>query len=127
MKHEHLKTWEADGFRLDTWDTHRTDYLGKSILRYELRDRSTAPPEFAAGKGEFSHWGVVFEGEDFACSPMHAIDSPEAMAGILTFLSLGHGDTDENYFEHYTPKQREWMEMRAEDLSLARMALLPED
>jgi len=120
---EQLKTWEADGFRLTTWDTGRTDYLGKTLLRYELRD--DALRMFGRRYGVI--WGVVFTGEDFACSPCHAIDSPEAMAAILGFLSLKPGDTDEDYFDHYTEKQRAWMEARAEELSLARMNTLPED
>jgi hypothetical protein len=124
---KHLKTWEADAFRLDTWDTGKVDHLGKRLLRYELRDLSLAPQEHAIGEGKFLHWGVVFQGEDFACSPCHAIDSDEAMAAILGFLSLQPGDTDEDYFSDYTPKQRAWMEQRAEDLSLSRMATLPED
>jgi hypothetical protein len=122
-----LRLWAEDQFFLLTWDTGRVDHLGKSILRYELRDLSRAPREHSIGIGAFHHWGLVFSGEDFACSPCHAIDSPEAMAAILGFLSLKPGDTDPEYFDDYTPKQRAWMEARAEDLSLARMSTLPED
>ena len=32
-------------------------------------------------------WAVLFEGEDFGCSPLHAIDSDEAAAGIMAFLN----------------------------------------
>ena len=129
MKHEHLKRWEADGFRLDTWDSGRVDHMGKFILRYELIDTSDAPPEFSTGAGMSGprSWGVVFAGEDFACSPMDAIDSDKTMASILGFLSLKPGDTDADYFDDYTDKQRAWMDWRAEELSLAAMSTLPED
>jgi hypothetical protein len=100
---QHLRTVKLDGFVLTTWDTYETDRLGKSILGYQLKG-----PD-----GE-----VIFEGEDFGCSPMHAIDSNEALRGILGFLTLQPGDTDDEYFEDYTPEQMEFAETHAEELSL---------
>jgi hypothetical protein len=113
MSHyEHLRQWEADGFRLDLWDTGRCDRMGKSILRYALFDE-TQP----LGKG------IVFEGEDFHCSPCHAIDSDETVEAVLDFLSLEQGDTDREYFAAYSPVQLAWRDRRANDLKLAAMAL----
>jgi len=89
--------------RLTIWDTYRTDTLGKSILGYRLLDRVG---------------NVIFEGEDFCCSPLHAIDSDDALAGLLTFLSLQPGDTDDEYFEDYTDEQLEYVAGYGECLSL---------
>jgi hypothetical protein len=51
---------------------------------------------------------IIFEGEDFAGSPMDADDSDETVAALLTFLTLRRGDTDAEYFESYTPEQLAW-------------------
>jgi len=80
-------------YELRTWDSGRTDHMGKTILRYEFRD----PRGF-----------ILFAGSDFACSPMHAIDSDEAVGSLLNFLTLRPGDTDREYFEDYTPEQMEF-------------------
>jgi hypothetical protein len=105
--YEHIRTYSRDGFRVDLWDTGRTDEYGKTILRYALFDE-TQP----FGKG------IVFEGEDFACSPLHAIDSDATVASLLGFLSLQPGDTDTDYFDSYSADQLAWRDRRAEDLSL---------
>ena len=90
---------------LTLWDTHRVDRLGKSILRYRLTENCPID-----GKT------VLFEGEDFACSPMHAVDSDYAVAAVLGFLTLRPGDTDAEYFESYTPRQLEFCAQHAEYL-----------
>jgi hypothetical protein len=90
-------------FTLNTWDTGRTDSYGKSILRYQFQD----------GKGN-----LLFEGEDFACSPMHAIDSDESVRALLSFLVLRPGDTDEEYFENYTQEQMDFANEHGEILSM---------
>lgn len=105
--YEHIRTFTQDSFRLDLWDTSRSDSDGKSILRYALYD-DTQP----FGKG------IVFEGEDFHCSPLHAIDSDATVASILSFLSLQDGDTDAEYFDSYSADQLAWRDARAEDLQL---------
>src|SRR5215467_12574331 len=97
-----IRTWAADGFKLTLTDTGRTDHYGKSVLGYVFSDGGS----------------VIFEGEDFACSPLHSIDSDAAVAGLLSFLSLRPGDTDAEYFESYTPAQLEWADARGEYLSL---------
>lgn len=103
MRNEHLKTWRRDGFSLSLWQTGRTDRWGKSILAYQLSDHGT----------------VIFTGSDYHCSPMHAIDSDEAAEGLLAFLSLRDGDTDDEYFAAYTPTQLAFRDSsRCEELSL---------
>jgi len=109
----YLGTWSAAGFTLRLWDTGvRVDASsvgrGKPLLRYELED------------AEFTAFGQpLFSGEDFAVSPLHAVDSDDAVGGLLSFLSLEPGDTDDEYFDQYTTAQRAWLETgRPEELKL---------
>lgn len=90
---------------LTTFDTGRTDRVGKSELAYELRQ---------VDNGKSS---LLFEGDKFFCSPCYAIDSDEAVGSLLTFLTLRPGDTDAEYFEAYTPAQLEYCAKHAESLS----------
>ena len=104
----HIRTWFVEGeFRLDIWDTGRTRN-GKSLLRYALFDYQQP-----IGKG------MIFEGEDFCPSPLHAIDSDRTVGALLGFLSLRPGDTDPEYFQDYTADQLEWANSnRPEELSM---------
>lgn len=104
---EHVRTWSWDDFRLDVWDTHRRDKDGKAILRYALFD------------GGWNGGRLIFDDDDFHCSPLHAIDSDDTMLAILNFLALSDGDTDASYFERYTQNQLRWRDARAQDLHLA--------
>ena len=92
-------------FTLSIFDTGRTDARGCTILAYALKQR------------EGGHTSVVFEGTDFRPSPLHADDSNATVAALLGFLTLRPGDTDRDYFEGYTPAQREFCEQHAEALS----------
>ncbi len=95
-----IKVWSQDGFQLELFDNYEIKY-GKHILAYRFWD------------GE----ALIFEGADYGCSPMHAIDSDGAVAGLLAFLSLKPGDTDSEYFEDYSPEQMAWCQGgRAEQL-----------
>jgi hypothetical protein len=78
------------GYVLVTYSTGQTDRRGASVIGYEL----TSP----AG-------AMVFHGEDFCASPLHADDSDETLRGILGFLTLRPGDTDREHFATYTPEQ----------------------
>jgi hypothetical protein len=99
---ELIKLWRRDGFTLRLYDTGRTGAYGKARLAYRFSDR---------GK-------VIFEGDDYFASPMHAIDSMDAAYGLMGFLSLRPGDTDEEWFASYTPEQMAWCQSgRAEWLS----------
>lgn len=97
----------GERYTLRVWDTGRLDSRGCSFLSYELR----------TGFGSTS--AVLFEGDDFAGSPMHADDADETMRALLGFLTLRPGDTDAEYFEAYTPDQLAWCEASAEALSMA--------
>lgn len=104
---EHIRTWHADGFRLELFDTFHTDRYGKSRLAYEFYHDGT----------------LIFEGDDFCCSPLHGIDSDETVGALLTFLSLRPGDTDPEYFESYTPEQLAWSEQYGEEVSMYALEL----
>lgn len=90
-------------FHLTLWDTFRTDPRGQSYLGYRLTSQGV----------------TIFEGEDFAGSPMHADDADETIAALMGFLTLRPGDTDDEYFDDYTPEQIEYCEQNAEALSIA--------
>lgn len=92
-------------FNLTTWDTGRSDNMGKWIIGYRL---------MMSIPGTISE---LFEGEDFHCSPLHAIDSDETIAGLMAFLTLRPGDTDSEYFEGYTAQQLEYCSHHAEALA----------
>jgi len=88
-------------FNLTTWDTGKRDGSGKSILRYCLKMDGKA----------------LFEGEDFACSPLDSIDSDSCINSLMGFLTICPGDTDNEYFEGYTKEQLDYCEQHAEALS----------
>jgi hypothetical protein len=94
--------WQSGRFSLELFDTHGRDWRGQTKLAYRFSD---------GGK-------LVFEGGDFAGSPLHADDSDETVAALLSFLSLRPGDTDRDYFASYTPEQLSWAEANGEELAL---------
>jgi hypothetical protein len=101
-QYAHVRTWEAEDYRLELFDTLTTDRYGKSVLAYR-----------------FFHRGrLVFAGADFHCSPVHAVDADATVAGVLAFLSLKPGDTDPEYFEGYTAEQLAFARAECENLSL---------
>ncbi len=99
-----LRDLDVVGYRFFLYDTYKTDRYGKSVLGYLFYDK----------KGY-----LLFSGEDYGCSPLHSIDSDDSVTGLLGFLTLKKGDTDEEYFQDYTPEQIEFSEsMDCEDISL---------
>ena len=102
MNREPIRTWQSGSFKLELFDTGRCDWRGQSRLAYTFCD---------AGK-------VIFEGADFASSPLHADDSSQTVAALLSFLALRPGDTDREYFDRYTPEQLDWARANGEQLSL---------
>jgi len=91
--------WRADSFELFIFHTHQRQD-GKWRLAYVLLDG-----------GE-----VIFKGDDFF-SP-NDLDERWNVAQLLGFLSLRDGDTDDEYFESYTPEQIAWRDERAAELGL---------
>jgi len=103
----YIKKGHGPSFTLHTYDTCKTDDMGKSVLGYRLTIRENGQTR------------VLFRGEDFACSPCYAIDSDECVASLMGFLTLRPGDTDSNYFDAYTPGQLAYAEKHAETLAMA--------
>lgn len=104
---EHVRTWEQGAYRLDLWQIYRrTPSLARSgdrsreSLAYELWHEGAGP---------------VFYGADFHTPG--CVDSDEAVAALLSFLSLRPGDTDREYFDSYSPEQLEWAQEHGEELS----------
>jgi hypothetical protein len=85
LRHVRLES----GHVLRTWDTGRTRG-DRTRIAYELREPSGV---------------VLFAGDDFCPSPMHADDSDNALRALLGVLTLRPGDTDAEYFADYTPAQ----------------------
>lgn len=83
------------GYTLRTWDTPNRAPTGQWYIGYE----------FCGPDGT-----VIFTGEDCGVSPMHAVDSDDALRGLLVFLTLQPGDTDTEYFADYTEAQMAFAE-----------------
>jgi hypothetical protein len=79
--------------------------MGKERIGYKLHCKLDDRASF-----------VLFEGEDFYCSPCHGIDSDECVSSLMSFLTLRPGDTDEEYFENYTATQQWYCDQHAEYL-----------
>jgi hypothetical protein len=114
LRHVHL-TLLRDGrtFELRTWDTGRTDSRGQSYIAYRFGVVGESEP--------------IFEGSDFAGSPMTADDSDQCLATLLGFLTLRRGDTDAGYFDDYTPEQLDWTEDFACEVIGADVSCFEED
>lgn len=101
-----IKRWSHSTY--DGWiyvklyDLGKHDEYGKWILGYTLQ----------SGKD------VIFSGEDYHVAPSVQIDSVQAVYGLLGFLTLQAGDTDDEFFENYTQKQLDWTQSsQCEDLA----------
>lgn len=113
---EQIRVWRGAGFELRTYDAG-TDDDGREVLRYVLHDNIWRDEAGQTGR-------KLFKGGDFRPSPMLAIDSDEAIGALLGFLSLGEGDTDSEYFDHYTDRQIAWRDSdRREALAIEAMHL----
>lgn len=86
-------TLEGTGYRLVTWEP-------EGEPRFPTGQRKIGYAFFAPGETE-----PIFTGEDCGVSPFHAIDSDDALRGLLGFLTLRKGDTDSEYFDGYTERQ----------------------
>lgn len=111
--YDHLGTWTAHygdcGFRLDLWDTGKTDSYGKATLHYALAIMPDATERV-----------VILEGSDFHPSPLQAIDSAETAGGLLSFFSA-YGESirysgDDADVPEFTPRQRVALETYYQEL-----------
>ena len=106
-----IRVWRQDYFTLRLFDTGKT-VNGKHQLAYVFSD------------GQHPDGQHLFVGHDYYPSPLHAIDSDESLAGLLSFIALGEGDTDRDYFDKYNERQLGWRDSpRREELQLLVMEL----
>jgi hypothetical protein len=97
-------------YYLVIWDTYAVDdQHGHSHLGYRF-----------VGPGGV----VLFQGTDLGIPRGVAVDSDEVIDSLLGFITMCPGDTDDEYFENYTPKQMEFAE--GDDAESIKMALDPE-
>ena len=61
---------------------------------------------------------LIFEGYDYQPSPLIDPYSEDSVYGLLGFLSLKIGDTDSDYFKHYTKLQFEWLDQYADEIQM---------
>jgi hypothetical protein len=54
------------------------------------------------------HGVELFSGDDYSPSPMDSAESLDSLLGLLSFLTVRPGDTEEEYFKDYTPLQLEF-------------------
>ena len=96
-----IRVWRRDGFTLKIFDLQKQDGYGKWMLAYKFYDNGI----------------IIFQGEDYCCSPMRAVDSAATVYGLLSFFSLRPGDVENDCFKDYTKKQIEWRDSgRSEEL-----------
>lgn len=97
-----IKHWQADGFKLDLYETSGIPFGGRVRYPYKFYDQDK----------------VIFEGQGFSPSPMFAADSLDSVFALLSYFALQEGDTDSEYFQDYTREQIAWRDSgRAEELS----------
>lgn len=95
-------------FVLRMFDTHRQDARGQTIIAYTFTEY---PAHHQASV-------VVFEGDTFAGSPLHADDSDATVAALMGFITLRPGDTDRAYFDEYSQAQLDFADQHAEALAI---------
>jgi ribosomal protein L37AE/L43A len=68
---------------------------------------------------------ILFQGTDYGCPTSISVDSDDAVLELLKWLIIKPGDTDDNYFDNYTPQQLEFA--NSDDAEQLNMALLGSD
>lgn len=97
-----LRDVDIDGHRLRMWDCQEKHRPGmpQNAICYCLND-----PE----------GNVIFLASDFGSN---CIDDDDAVRSLISFLTVCEGDVEDDYFQDYTKKQREWRDKYAEELSM---------
>ena len=66
---------------------------------------------------------LLFDSDTNGIAYAHlSVDSDERAHDVMGWLTLKPGDTDEEFFNKYTPEQREWAESEAEELGYTVMS-----
>lgn len=89
---EPIRTWTAETFRLEVYDTHTQVSSSHWRLAYVLYDGDT----------------VMFDADDFGCPKTTPVDADAVIRSLITFLTMQPGDDTPDYFVHYTPEQVAW-------------------
>lgn len=102
-------------FTLELWDLNQSDPEGRFAVGYKLIENSGTQ-----GGTAHNHKRTIFECKEFACSVRmrEAVDSDEAVASVLSWLTLRPGDTDADWFANYTPGQMDFANAHAEALAM---------
>ena len=72
---------------------------------------------------------VVFPRGQLYCGlpTFKSIDGPDARELVLSLVAMRPGDTDEDFFEHYTPEQLAWVDRNADGVSYAASRYAPKE
>jgi hypothetical protein len=72
---------------------------------------------------------VVFPRGQLYCGlpTFKSIDGPHARELVLSLVAMRPGDTDEDFFAHYTPEQLAWAERNADGVSYAASRYAPKE
>jgi hypothetical protein len=74
---EHFRTWAAENYRLELYDTYQADRFGKSVLAYQF----------------YCQDKLIFAGADIGVPQGQAVDGDETVVAVLHFLACKPGDT----------------------------------
>ncbi|MPZ67524.1 MAG: hypothetical protein GEU83_19195 [Pseudonocardiaceae bacterium] len=89
-----------------------------SLYLYDLNSRDPQTGHHRMGYRFLHGQELVFAGDDYAIPAHQTVDSDDAVRALLGFLSLRQGDTDPEYFDCYSERQREWADHYGEELAL---------
>jgi len=104
IEHETFTLRYEAGEQVYTLTLESAEYYerGRQYVKYSLNDRQ----------------GVIFSGSDLGIPAHQTAESKETARALLDFLTLQKGDTDDEYFENYTPRQLAFRDGPAEEVSL---------
>ena len=85
--------------------------LGRVYVKYTLSDKD----------------GTIFSGNDFSASPSYDPLGDKSAEALLSFLTLGELDTEDEYFDGYNARQLDFRDCEAEDLYFWREQLNEEE
>jgi hypothetical protein len=72
---------------------------------------------------------VVFPRGQLYCGlpTFKSIDGPHARELVLSLVAMKPGDTDKDFFAHYTPEQLAWVDRNADGVSYAAARYAPKE
>jgi hypothetical protein len=72
---------------------------------------------------------VVFPRGQLYCGlpSFRSVDGPDARELVLSLVAMRPGDTDRDYFAHYTPEQLAWVDRNGDGVSYAAARYAPKE